>query len=254
MTTPTIAKRAGQDVIYIPTKNSVLAYDFGGRRITDWEEIEITGNIIGPVLAVGDYIVVGSSGGYVYYLDSKGRKVKEIVLPGKSNIRNPLGVYTDRNNAVQVLAADTLRHFYKIAADGDFTPYKLEVANTSYMADFRHITGNSLPEMVVMDNSVLRLFDIQDTPKLSFEYNFTRDIRDRLQYFASPVERGHYLIGVASRATRLIYLFEENGSVTAGFPVEGQPLFYYGPINYNSGTYLLVMRSDHKLYAFRHQK
>jgi hypothetical protein len=39
-----------------------------------------------------------------------------------------------------------------------------------------------------------------------------------------------------------------------GFPVEGQPLFYYGKINYNSDTYLLCMRRDKKLYAFKHQK
>lgn len=253
-TTPTVAKRRGQDIIYVPTKTKVLAYDFEGRKVADWEEIEISGNIVGPVLAVGDQVAVGSSTGKIYYLDSNGQKSKEIALSGESEIQNPLGMYTDRNNTYQLLVTDTSRHFYKITADNPIVSYNLEAANASHIVDFRPITGGTIPEMITMNNSLLQVFDIQDSAKLIFEHNFTRDIRDRPQYFESPTDRGHHLLGVASRATRLIYLFTKNGAITEGFPVEGQPLFYYGRINYNSDTYLLVMRSDHKLYAFRHQK
>jgi len=58
-------------------------------------------------------------------------------------------------------------------------------------------------------------------------------------------------IGVAVRANNLIYLFDEKGGVYDGFPIEAMPQFYYGKIDYNSSNYLLCVRRDKKLYAFK---
>lgn len=251
--TPTVVHRGDGGQIYVPTNNKVLAYDFEGQKLSDWEEFEISGHIVGPVLAIGGQIVVCSSDGTVTYLDGRGNKVKEIRLPGHHHIRNPVSSYTDASNVPQLLLTDTLGVFYKIST-GSESPetYQLETASPGHMVDFRSLRGATVPDMVVMDKSLLEVYDIQDSPRQLFSYNFTKDIRDRPQYFVSPNESGHQLTGIASRATRLIYLFDDKGALIDGFPVEGQPLFYYGAINYNSGTYLLVMRSDHRLYAFKH--
>jgi hypothetical protein len=252
--TPTIAKVLGRDVIFVPTKNKVLAYDLEGKKLADWTETEINGEIVGPVLVVADQVVIGSSDGKIYYLDSRGQKTREVALSGNHEIRNPIAAYTDDEKVTKLLLTDTVGNFYKIATGEVPSPYLLQSVSPSHMADFQSIRGGVDPQLIVMDNSLLEVFDIRDSVKLVFSYNFTKDIRDRPQYFESPQERGHKLIGVSSKATRLLYLIEESGALVEGFPVEGQPLFYYGAINYNGETYLLTMRSDHKLYAFRHQK
>src|SRR5690606_36638938 len=114
--------------------------------------------------------------------------------------------------------------------------------------------ATSMPELILADKGHLRVYDIADSARLLFDYNFTKDIVNRPQHFESVSNRGQYLLGIASRPTNLLYLFEANGNVMEGFPVEVLPLFYYGGISYNSDMYLLTMRRDRKLYAFTHQR
>ena len=91
--------------------------------------------------------------------------------------------------------------------------------------------------------------NIQDSSAL-FDFTFTQDIADRPQYF--PVASNSYLLGIASRNNQLVYLFDEKGALHDGFPVEAMPDFYYGKIDYNSANYLLCVKRDRKLYAFKH--
>src|SRR5690606_36198362 len=153
-----------------------------------------------------------------------------------------------------VLATDTMHNVYRIAPENTPVAQPFESNSQGYRVDFQQLTGGQEPEMIVLGDSRLQVFTIGDDIKSLFEYNFTKNITERPQYFYHPATKNQTVLGVGSKATNLIYLFEEDGSVMDGFPVEGLPLFYYGRINYNSGSYLLTMRRDHKLYAFRHQK
>lgn len=253
--TPTIATQGGVEVIFVPTKDKVLAYGFDGEKRTDWQETELSGTITGPVLTIADQIVVGTSNGKVYFLDSTGRIAKESSLPVERTVRNPIGVFADGDKDWEVVLTDTAGVLHKwVDKEQIWAPYQLEGLSATHMVDFQSIRSSASADMIVLENSSLEVYDVKGGMQSLFTYNFTKNITDRPQYFGSPVERNQKLIGISSRATKLVYLFEPDGTMTEGFPVVGQPLFYYGELNYNSGPYLLVMRSDHKLYAFKHQK
>ncbi len=251
--TPTLADFEGKKVILVPTERTVLAYDLTGKKNTDWENFEIPDKISGPVVQVGKLLAVASSSGKIYYLNLKGQKQEEVNIKGMTTFHNPLGVYAN-DNTYHILVTDTSSNFYKVTPNKTPTPQAFEKNSPSHLVDFQYLSGNRWPEMIILDGSHLQAFNIEDDPKLLFEYNFTKDINDRPQYFTSASNKNQVLLGVASKPTNLIYVFEEEGNVMNGFPVEGLPLFYYGQLNYNSGTYLLTMRTDRKLYAFRHQK
>lgn len=250
--TPTLASIAGRSLILVPTKKKIYTYNMEGARIDLFQDDTIAGEITGSIQVVGDYFAIGASYGRIYLFDKDGRIAKHIDAPGNVVFRNPIGTIEAGNGEFTVLATDTTSNLYKFPLDKAPIITRPEKWNAKFYADFVNITSSSAPEMIVVDGSRLRAYDIVDTTKLLFEYSFTKDISDRPQYFRSAT--GLALIGIAAKSTNLIYLFNENGSITDGFPVEGQPLFYYGKINYNSDTFLLCMRRDHKLYAFRHQK
>lgn len=50
---------------------------------------------------------------------------------------------------------------------------------------------------------------------------------------------------------KLLYAFEDDGSVIKGFPMEGLPEFYYGKLKNNGHRYLILSKDGRKLIAYR---
>ncbi|MBE8719717.1 PQQ-binding-like beta-propeller repeat protein [Sphingobacterium pedocola] len=252
--TPTLASIGGQSLILVPTKKKIYTYNLDGARVDLFQDENIAGDINGQIKVVGEHFAIGTTYGRIYLFNKEGLIAKHIDVPGNVVFRNPIGTIEMSNGEFTVLATDTTSNIYKFPMNNPPVVTRLEKWNSKFYADFVNIASSSVPEMVIVDGSRLCVYDItaKDTTKLLFEYSFTKDISNRPQYFRSST--GSSAIGIASKPSNLIYLFNEGGSVVDGFPVEGQPLFYYGKINYNSETFLLCMRRDHKLYAFRHQK
>lgn len=249
---PVPTKILGKDAFLIPTRNKVLAYDYEGSKVSDWQATELQGNILGEIKTVGSDIIVGTSYGRVFLLNQDGTIKREIDIPGDVEFKSPLGIVDLGSNNYEILAFDNKSTLYRIGLDKILSEIKIEHDSSKYFGAFSNINGSSAPEFVLIADNKLRAFEI-NSYKPIFEYYFTRNIEDKPQFFKNPKSSEH-LIAVASKATNLLYLFGDNGILVEGFPVEGQPLFYYGKINYNSDTYLLCMRRDKKLYAFKHQK
>ncbi|WP_164123330.1 PQQ-binding-like beta-propeller repeat protein [Sphingobacterium sp. xlx-130] len=251
---PTVVTLQGQKVIAIPTRKKVYAFNLDGTPVSNWQTFEAEGNLLGPILVTGNQLAIGTSSGKIYGLGQNGQKVRDLTIKPNIQLKNPIGVLKGNVQPGEFLATDTAGYLYRIPFEGASTSFALGNAGGVNFGDFVHI--NSSPHvalLVSINNSLLRVYEIADTTRVLFEYNFTKEINDRPQYFQTP-NSSNLQIGIASKATNLLYLFKEDGALQDGFPVEGQPLFHYGRINYNGDTYLLCMRRDHKLYAFRHQK
>ena len=249
---PLITKVENKDALLIPTRNSIYAYDFDGNRINEWQKREIEGTILGEVQAIGNNYAVGTSYGRIYIFENNGSLKKEIDIPGDVEFKSPISVIDLGNSNYEFLAYDNNSTLYRLSMDKTVSEIKIEHNSEKYYGAFANINSSSAPEFVLLADNKLSAFE-PNSYKPLFEYHFTKNIDDKPQFFKN-VKSSDHLIGVASKATNLLYLFGDNGALVEGFPVEGQPLFYYGKINYNSDTYLLCMRRDKKLYAFKHQK
>lgn len=251
--TPTVVTLQGKSVIAIPTRHKVHAFHLDGSAVDNWQSSDMDGTIRGPIIATGNQLAVGTSSGKIYLLGENGQKIHEITVNQNIEINNPIGLLQGTIQPISFLATDTAGYLYRIPYEGAARSFPVvQGAGTSF-SDFVNINLSPNAELVSMNKDLLRVYEIGDSTRMLFEYNFTKEINDRPQYFKTTNKSG-LQIGVASKETNLIYLFNADGALEEGFPVEGLPLFYYGKLNYNGDTYLLCMRRDHKLYAFRHQK
>lgn len=244
--TPLISSIKGKPVILIPTDRTVLTYDLLGKPLQDWTFLPIEGKITTTILSQDSKYIIGTSAGNIYWFNEKGQKTDELqVTSARIKALSMLGDY-------KIAALDSKGRINLFHNNKENKQWLVATDSTKYFGSFAPITSTS--NLSILDNNKLQVYDITDTLKTVFQYSFTKTITDELQYFNRPDSKNLNYIGVASKATNLLYLFHETGQFVDGFPVEGQPLFYYGKINYNSDIYLLCMRRDHKLYAFRQKK
>lgn len=244
--TPTQAIIHGEEAFLIPTAHQVYAYSFDGKQIDSWEKNSVNGKISTKIAVTeaGEF-VFGTDQGDIIWLNQNGSQVNRLTLDASSDI---LAIQTSSNNSLFAIdKKGQVNHIKDRKLDVRWPSKEYE---GKLYTDFTASSGNNHSFYMVNKNN-FSLYTVQGSLNLQYEYNFTKDITDRPQILNSA---NPPLLGVSSKTTNLVYLFNSTGGMIEGFPVEGQPLFYYGKINYNSATYLLCMRRDHKLYAFRHQK
>ena len=249
ISTPLVYTINGQKSILIPTSSKVYAFDMHGNQIKNWGNIDFDGRIsTGLTQLANNEIAFGTTEGYIITINDKGEKTESYKVSGSVNITS-----ISQNPSYRILAIDANSNINAFKDLNTSSKWNFHSNNEKFFSQFGQITSSSSPELISIHDNHLSVYEISDSLKVNFEYNFTKNIEHAPQFFKYPTSNQNW-IGVASKATNLLYLFDENGSVVEGFPVEGQPLFYYGKINYNSNTYLLCMRRDHKLYAFKDQK
>lgn len=245
---PLITIIKGQNVILIPTTDKVVAYDMNGNTIKNWNSFTTDGKITTSVIVHDKQYIVGTANGNIYWLNENGQKTSEVKLnnTGVKNIEvmsNYKIVALDDRGGLNLFSSNTAHTRWNILPD-----------SARYIGDFARITNTTNSNVIIVNSNELHVFDIADTLKTVFTYNFTKAIADELQFFNTPTNKDLFYLGISSKATNLLYLLDETGQLVNGFPVEGQPLFYYGKIDYNSDVYLLCTRRDHKLYAFKQKK
>ena len=247
--TPLLIDFQGKQNILIPTSHAIYAYDLDANRNTRWNNMDLTGAIVGPIQKLNNGIVFVTTEGYIYWVNQDGKISKQVNIDGDIQVKNGLAIH---NNSIYI--TDTDANLYRYHIDGQLQNKSLLKENVSKpYVNFSNLTSSNNLELVLLDKGSLNVFTLADSTQTLFEHHFIKDIEDRPQYFKNSASSMHRL-GISSRNNNLLYIFEDNGTIVEGFPVEGQPLFYYGKINYNTENYLLCMRRDHKLYAFRHQK
>lgn len=245
---PVLTTIKGHKALLISAEKSVHAYDLNGNKIQGWTNFIVDGNITTPILSQSNAYIIGTSNGYIYWLNENGQKTDQIKL--KHGAVQDISLL----NNYKIVALDSKGELHLFTSNLESKHWKITSDSVRYYSDFYNITNSNNTNLAILFGNKLNVYDIKDTLKTEFEYIFTKPITDKLQFFVSADNKNLYNIGVASKDVNLLYLFKQDGQLMEGFPTEGQPLFYYGKINYNSELYLLCMRRDHKLYAFRQQK
>lgn len=236
-----------QKTIVIPTENNLLVFGLDGKIMHSWESVITEGTITSNVLKNGKYFVFGTSTGQICWLDENGKNV------AKSNTKGGEIVSLGQIANNEILALNNTGGVYSFLDKKEIAQWKLDSDSTNYFPSLPYTIGQNNNKMVIVNNNKLEIIRIKDTLQVEFQHIFTKPLVNQVQYFSNPEDKNIAQIGVASRATNLLYLFYEDGQIAKGFPVEGQPLFYYGKINNSALSYLLCMRRDNKLYAFKQQ-
>lgn len=248
LSAPLLTTVKGQKALLLATEKSIYAFDLEGRKIQQWQSFEVEGSITTSILAQEKNYIIGTSTGTIYWINDNGQKIDQIKR--NNTAVKALSLFDN----YKIVALDSKGGLNLISNTAESKYWTVTTDTAKYYGDFINVTSSNIPNIAVISGNYLKVFSINDTLKTDFQHHFTKPITDEMQFFESTTRKNAYDIGVASKATNLLYLFKEDGQLVEGFPTEGQPLFYYGKIDYNSATYLLCMRRDHKLYAFRQQK
>ncbi len=245
---PLITIINGEKVILVPTTDKVLAYDLNGNTLKNWNSFTTDGKITTTIIAHEKHYIIGTNKGNIYWLNENGQKTNEVKL-NNTGVKN-----IEINSNYKIVALDDKGGLNLFSNEKEHQRWRILADSIRYIGDFGRITNTTNSNVVIVNSNELQVFDIADTLKTAFIYNFTKPITDELQFFSNTQNKDLSYLGIASKSTNLLYLINETGQLVNGFPVEGQPLFYYGKIDYNSEIYLLCMRRDHKLYAFKQKK
>lgn len=245
---PTIGDVGGKPLIFIPAGQKLLVFTLDGKKPESWNHKNLEGKILFDVKVHNDQIFVGTENGHFYQFDAQGNLLKEEII-ADSHFNNPIALIRPEQNQYAVYAIDTANVSFTIDFRDELKTYRLEPDGHRSLISFFPNTEDIAHRMVIINQKHVLTKGIQDSSAL-FDFTFTQEITDRPQYFAEGPNS--YLLGIASRRNYLVYLFDEKGSIRDGFPIEALPDFYYGKIDYNSATYLLCVRRDRKLYAFKH--
>ncbi|MFD2742502.1 MULTISPECIES: outer membrane protein assembly factor BamB family protein [Sphingobacterium] len=243
-----------RDIIFVPLRDRLLAYDMEGNAVSNWASTAVSGRLLSGIYLANNEIVVGSTSGKVYYFNSEGQIVHEIAAPteAEATFRNPLGHIISASSGAEdvFITTDSAGKLYRYAKSNGVSSTSNAELSGNHRAFFAPLSVASIPDMVVLDDNKLSVYQTADSTSLRYSQGFTKEIYSSPLFF--PISRTIVQLGVSVPSNNLIYVFTENGNVIDGFPVEALPLFYYGPINYNSGNYLLSTKRDHKLYAYKH--
>ncbi len=238
--------------IFIATENKrLVCYKANGEQLTAFAFDKTTDPVFMPVQYFvannKDHLCVIDVKGKIYLLDRKGEvrvKMKEQMEPG---IRNFFAEPGKDYNKSYLIASDTLGNVIKMSLTGHKESIKLQDFETSPYFDLKDINNDKTKEFIFLTRTELKVFS-QDK-SLLFKYEFGNRISLCPLFFLFPDEQGR--IGVASEETNELFLFNNNGSLFDGFPMNGRTAFSIGDLN-NEGHYNLVTgSSENSIFVYQ---
>lgn len=242
------AKIDQEELFFIPAGDRLLAYDLNGNTVGKWKDMDFDGQVLADIHVFQNTVYLGTDQGSFYAFNKNGDRLNKVTVPARKLSNSLAFLAMEPAGSMHIMAIDTAGIRYDVDMEKSAFTKKSSAWKAPFYAAFSDVSGSETPELVLLGNKQLAALSLTDSSSL-FKHTFTQSITDKPQFFKSSANR--YLIGVASKENRLIYLFGDNGTLLEGFPIEAQPNFYYGKIDYNSSNFLLCVRKDRKLYAFK---
>jgi outer membrane protein assembly factor BamB len=233
--------------------NHVYAYTKDGNLLKGWEFTESESEITQPV----SHFRIGDKDFLVF-----GDRLKTYILDRKGNTRINIDTYFPRSaqnnylldlprdgSSPAVVTTDTTGKVFFIGFNGNVKTVVLsdKITNRHYF-DYKDLNGDGKPEFILLENDKLTVFNNDQT--ILFTYIFKEAIRLKPQFYQfSSTDRK---LGVVSPGENLIYLFNNNGDLYAGFPLQGNTPFSIGNFGDSLSRFNLVVGSrDNFLYNYR---
>jgi hypothetical protein len=230
----------------------VYAYTKEGTLLNGWgfeqSESEVNQSVNHFRVGDKDFLVFGDRL-RTYILDRKGNtRISTPVFFPRSVMNNYYLNLPRDGSAPAIVTTDTTGIVYFIRFNGETETVKLDYFSSTHFFDYRDITGDGVPEFIFADGNRLSVYS-QDKSRL-FTYTFRSpiDTRPVIYQFSS----GDRKLGVVCRNDNQIYLFNSNGGLYSGFPLQGNTPFSIGNLGDSLSRFNLVVGSrDNFLYNYR---
>ncbi|MFW6310121.1 MAG: hypothetical protein ACOC1D_03380, partial [Prolixibacteraceae bacterium] len=218
----------------------IYAYDYSGRVITGWEFGKTDHPVTTPVkhfrIDRKDYIVFKDKS-RIYIQDRRGHTRVETSARFK-NSRNPL--LLNLSKLPKIVATDVKGKVYYIYFNGKYEVNDVGDYSENHFFTSGDLNGDGVTDFVFVDGN--RLEVMSENGKKLYDEKFDNPVvhPPHLYHFGTKTQK----VGIVEAAANRIYLFDPDGELDSGFPLQGSSEFTIGVLSENSGQLNLVVGSE----------
>jgi hypothetical protein len=225
----------------------VYAYSYDGKIISGWKFGKTNSSVTTPIkhfrVSNKDYIVFKDRSNI--YIQNRRGETRLNTAAKFENSNNEL--YLNLNGVPKIVTTDNTGKVYYIYFNGKFDTKNTDKFSPDHFFTVDDINGNGKPDFVFVDGKELKVMD--ENGKKLFSEKFKTPIQHQanLYSFGSKMKK----IGVVESSANQIYLFDPNGKLHDGFPLQGNSEFSIGKISKSSEQLdLLVGNRNGELYNY----
>jgi hypothetical protein len=230
----------------------VYAYTKEGALLKGWSfgqsESEVTQAVNHFRIGDKDFLVFGDRF-RTYILDRKGntRLSTDVFFP--RSVHNNYYLDLPRDGSTPgIITTDTTGKVYDIQFNGEVKTIELDEFTGDHYFDYRDLTGDGAMEYIYLDRNKLSVYSHDKNLLFTYKFKEIIDTRPAIYQFSS----GDRKLGVVSRKEDRVYLFNSDGKLYDGFPLQGNTPFSIGNFGDSLSRFNLVVGSrDNFLYNYR---
>jgi len=134
-----------------------------------------------------------------------------------------------------------------IDLNGQVTEKKIKTYSENHFFDYQDIDADGYKDYIFADDKTLEIF--QKNGDKIFEYTFKDKISDPPIYFYFSYDDRK--LGIVTKSSEKIYLFNSNGNIYKGFPLKGYTPFSIGFLGSSHNQFNLIVGSQYNfLYNY----
>ncbi len=238
--------------IFIPCKNkNVYLYNIEGNLVNGWQFGQTDNFVTKPVqhfrIKTNDYLVFADKS-RVYILNRRGEeriRLKSQFSISKNNVF--IAEVGDNDKKSRFVTTDTSGLIRMIYFDGTVESKQIQNYSPNHYFDYKDINADDFKDYIFLDNRKLEVYK-QNGSEI-FDYKFDENIDSSpVYYYFSYDDRK---LGIVSRLTNEIYLFNGDGSIYDGFPLKGNTPFTIGYLENSSNQFNLIVGNQYNfLYNY----
>lgn len=224
--------------IFIACENrKIYAYNKEGKTLMGWD-FDKTENIVHSkiqhyLINRKDYIVFADTH-KIYILDRKGNERVKVSQNFSKSINNNFILDAQKNALV---TTDSNGKIYYIYFNGEVKSLTVTQCTKNHFFNYQDVDGDNIKDFIFIDNNKLQV--INQKNNIIFTHTFKNNITERPLFFLfNKNKKG---IGCVDSKSNKIFLFDKNGELFNGFPLEGTTLFSICNLNKSKGKYNLIV-------------
>jgi len=225
----------------------IYAYNTAGEIVTGWKFDRTQSDVTTPVqhfrVNGNDYIVFKDETN-IYIQDRQG-ETRASVNNRFNNSSNPL--FLSSVGAPRIVATEANGKVFYICFDGKVEEKKTARFSENHFFTVDDLDGNGIADFIFVDGNELTVLDENGKKLFNKKLDKPIDHQPNIYTFAADLKK----VGVTDATSNRIYLFNPDGKLHTGFPLQGNSEFTIGKLSEsNAGLSLIVGSEGGKLYNY----
>ena len=218
----------------------IYVYDGTGRIVSGWDFDKTDHPVTTPVkhFRIGrkDFIVFKDKS-RIYIQDRRGH-ARVNTEARFENSRNPL--LLNHGELPRIVATDITGKVYYIYFNGKYEVKDVGNFSAEHLFTCDDLNGNGVTDFIFVDGNELEVMD--ENGKKLYDEKFDNTILHPPNVYNFGPKKQK--VGIVEAAANRIYLFNPDGKLHDGFPLQGNSEFSIGVISENSGQLNLIVGSE----------